>query len=115
MDEAERCHRLAYMAIGKIFASGTKDEVVKQSGLVTWQVTDSTLGDLVQQLKGLPGIEQITPFGKTVHISGKNTDLLEKSLAPFMQLDQLKWQKITPNMEDVFISLVGAYHEPTTK
>lgn len=110
MDEAERCHRLAYMSLGKIFASGTKDEVIKQSGLTTWQITNSELTDLLPKLKNLPGIEQVTAFGSNVHVSGKNTELLEQSIAPFMH-DHYTWQKISPSLEDVFISLVGTHHE----
>ena len=39
MDEAERCHRLAYIAYGKLLASGTADEVIAQPALVTWAVS----------------------------------------------------------------------------
>lgn len=109
MDEAERCHRLAYMSMGKIFACGTKDEVINQSGLTTWQVINSDIADLIPKLKDLPGIEQVTTFGKIIHISGRNAPLLEKSIAPFMN-DHFKWQKITPSLEDVFISIVGTSH-----
>src|SRR5476651_1308116 len=36
MDEAERCHRLAYIAYGNLLAHGTVKEVVDQVGLTTW-------------------------------------------------------------------------------
>ena len=38
MDEAERCHRLAYIAYGKLLVDGTADEVIAHSGLATWSV-----------------------------------------------------------------------------
>ncbi len=39
MDEAERCHRLAYIAYGNLLTRGTVDEVVSGAGLTTWEVT----------------------------------------------------------------------------
>ena len=33
MDEAERCHKICYLAYGKLLARGTVDEVIEQSGL----------------------------------------------------------------------------------
>ena len=34
MDEAERCHEIAYIAYGHLLAHGTVDEVIAQSALV---------------------------------------------------------------------------------
>ncbi len=39
MDEAERCHEIAYIAFGELLARGTAEEVVTRSGLSTWVVT----------------------------------------------------------------------------
>ena len=38
MDEAERCHRLAYIAYGRLMAQGTADEIVASQGLTTFAV-----------------------------------------------------------------------------
>ncbi len=42
MDEAERCHRLAYILEGKLLAHGTAAEVVAQARLTTWSVSGRT-------------------------------------------------------------------------
>ena len=52
MDEAERCHRLAYIAYGRLLAQGTADEVVRSSGLSTWQVTGESVAALAKELRG---------------------------------------------------------------
>ena len=39
MDEAERCHRIVYIAYGTIVARGTAEEIIEQSGLGTFVVT----------------------------------------------------------------------------
>ncbi|MDE2089130.1 MAG: ABC transporter ATP-binding protein, partial [Gammaproteobacteria bacterium] len=59
MDEAERCHRLAYLAYGRLLAHGTVREVVQHAGLTTWQVSGAGLAQLARQLRGLPGVEQV--------------------------------------------------------
>ena len=42
MDEAERCHEIAYIAYGVLLAHGTVDEVIAASRLVTYTVTPAT-------------------------------------------------------------------------
>src|ERR1700754_702769 len=77
MDEAERCHRLAYLAYGKLLARGTLDEVLAASSLTTWAVSGPGLRDLAAALRGQPGVEQVVAFGNTLHVSGRDAALLE--------------------------------------
>src|SRR5580698_5052123 len=58
MDEAERCHRLAFIAGGKLLAHGTAAEVVAQARLFTWSVTGPDLTNLAVQLRQRPGVTQ---------------------------------------------------------
>ena len=105
MDEAERCHRLAYLAYGDLLVSGTADEVVSQSGLKTWSVSGTNLHLLSPELKPLPGVEQVVPFGSTLHVSGHDEELLDKSLNS-LKNGKYTWRKIEANLEEVFISLM---------
>ena len=43
MDEAERCHEIAYIAYGHLLAHGTVDEVIAKSALTTYTVTGDDL------------------------------------------------------------------------
>src|SRR6266702_5788781 len=70
MDEAERCHRLGYIAYGRLLAQGTADEVVRSSGLATWQVAGAGVAALANELRKRPGIEMVVPFGAVLHVSG---------------------------------------------
>lgn len=105
MDEAERCHRLAYLAYGELLASGTAEEVVAQSGLKTWSVSGREVHALAPRLKELPGVEQVVPFGNTLHVSGYDGQLLEQSLMP-LKNGEHTWQYVEANLEEVFISLM---------
>jgi ABC-2 type transport system ATP-binding protein len=105
MDEAERCHRLAYLSYGDLLATGTAEEIVAVSGLTTWSVSGRRLHALTEALKGVPGVEQVVPFGNTLHVSGHDADRLEASLRPFMA-GPYRWEKTATNLEEVFISLM---------
>jgi ABC-2 type transport system ATP-binding protein len=105
MDEASRCHRLAYIAYGNLLARGTVDEVVKAGGLHTWEVAGENLAPLAEKLRGKPGVEQVVAFGTTLHVSGRDAGKLEASIKQF-QTSGHHWNKIESGLEDVFISLM---------
>jgi ABC-2 type transport system ATP-binding protein len=105
MDEAERCHRLAYIAYGALLTRGTVAEVVKGAGLTTWEVTGPGLWELAEKLRALPGVEQVVAFGTTLHVSGREAARLRASVSPWMAGDY-RWQPVESGLEDVFISLM---------
>ena len=73
MDEADRCHRLAYLAYGDLLAAGTAEEIISEAGLTTWAVSGRRMHELAEVLKPLPGVEQVVPFGNTLHVSGTDS------------------------------------------
>jgi ABC-2 type transport system ATP-binding protein len=105
MDEAERCHRLAFIASGKLLTFGTGPEVIEQAGLTTWSVSGPDLLDLASTLRALPGVEQAVPFGNTLHVSGPAAALLELAIAPY-RVPPYTWKPADPGLEDVFIHLM---------
>ena len=105
MDEAERCHRLAYLAYGSLLTRGTLQEVLTTAKLTTWSVAGPGLRELSDALRGRPGVEQVVAFGNTLHVSGRDTTQLETTIAA-MRKPQHEWQKIRSGLEDVFISLM---------
>ncbi len=105
MDEAERCHRLAYIAYGNLLASGSVEEVVKAGGLTTWEVTGPDLPALAEKIRGKPGVEQVVAFGSILHVSGRDAEKLRASVSPWMT-GAYRWEKIESGLEDVFISLM---------
>ena len=106
MDEAERCHRLAYLAYGNLLTNGTAAEVVENSGITTWAVEGDDLFQLAEQLRGLPGIKQVVPFGTTLHVSGVDAALLHRSISPFQEDERYHWLRTKPGLEDVFIQMM---------
>ncbi len=103
MDEAERCHRLAYIAYGKLLAQGTAEEVVRQSGLYTWQVAGDSLAALAESLRARAGVEMVVAFGAALHVSGADRAALGAAIAPFRAQPGTTWTEIAPGLEDAFI------------
>jgi ABC-2 type transport system ATP-binding protein len=105
MDEASRCHRLAYIAYGNLLARGTVEEVIHAAKLTTWEVTGENLPALAEKIRGLPGVEQVVAFGTTLHVTGRDAEQLRASVAPLMT-NAHRWTKVESGLEDVFISLM---------
>jgi ABC-2 type transport system ATP-binding protein len=107
MDEAERCHEIAYIAYGHLLANGTVDEVIAKSALSTYTVTGDDLNRLSAELTGKPGIDMVAPFGSSLHVSGRDKSELEASIAPYRAGRGWHWQDSAPSLEDVFIDLMS--------
>src|SRR5271154_1724161 len=106
MDEAERCHEIAYIAYGHLLAHGTVDEVIAKSALTTYTVTGDDLQPLAGELAGQPGVDMVAPFGTSLHVSGRDEKALEATIAPWREHHELHWQHSAPSLEDVFIELM---------
>jgi len=106
MDEAERCHKLAYIAYGRLLAQGTAAEIVDEQGLVTWSIEGDGAGALVEALRGASGVEQATSFGAAVHATGRDADALESTIRAATTGTPLRSQRVPTGLEDVFIHLM---------
>jgi ABC-2 type transport system ATP-binding protein len=107
MDEAERCHEIAYIAYGHLLTHGTVDEVIAKSALTTYTVTGDDLHLVSDDLAGKPGIDMVAPFGTSLHVSGRDRAALEATIAPWRDRPGLQWQHSAPSLEDVFIELMN--------
>jgi ABC-2 type transport system ATP-binding protein len=107
MDEAERCHEIAYIAYGNLLAHGTVEEVIAHSALSTWNVTGDDLNPLAAELDGKPGVDMVAPFGTSLHVCGRDQAALERTIAPYRESGKWHWQKSEPSLEDVFIDLMN--------
>jgi ABC-2 type transport system ATP-binding protein len=105
MDEAERCHDIAYISSGTLIARGTGEQVIAQSGLVTFEASGPRADRLATEITGKPGVEMVAPFGAALHVSGTDRTSLEKAIEP-VRREPWRWTEVEPSLEDVFIQLM---------
>ncbi len=108
MDEAERCHRIGYISNGKMIATGTVDQVVRDSGLSTFVVRGQNLERIAESLAKLPGIEQVAPFGNSLHVVGTDQTALNKAMASLEAESGIRVSPGETSLEDVFIKFMSA-------
>lgn len=104
MDEAERCHEIAYIAYGVMLARGTTDEVIAGSGLYALQGEGPGADRLATEIEGRPGVAMAAPFGTSLHVCGPDKAALRAAVRPWA--DRVKWSEAEPTLEDVFINLM---------
>jgi ABC-2 type transport system ATP-binding protein len=107
MDEAERCHEIAYIAYGDLLAHGTVQEVIAGANLTTYNVAGPNLVQLASTLERIDGVDTVAPFGSSLHVSGHDRAALEAAIAPYRSDPALTWSEIDASLEDVFIGLMA--------
>lgn len=105
MDEAIRCHKLAYISSGRLLAQGSAEEVVRSQNLTTWAIHGDRLSELQDQLRKRDGVEQTVTFGDVLHVSGTDATRLERTVKE--AAGSRRAEKIDTGLEDVFIHLMS--------
>jgi ABC-2 type transport system ATP-binding protein len=106
MDEAERCHDVAYIVGGRLIARGTAEELVERAGLITFLAEGPRADRLAEALAHAPGVVMATPFGQDLHVSGTDRAALEAAIA-LHRHEPYRWKETRPTLEEVFIHLMG--------
>ena len=107
MDEAERCHRINYIAYGRLVARGTVAEVIASTNLTTLVLTGTSLAAAARALRGLAGVDQVAPYGNTLHVIGRDGVALRAQTAPVAAQTGCQISAAATSLEDVFIQLMG--------
>ena len=107
MDEAERCHRIHYISYGKLIASGTVDEVVQNAHLTTYILEGIDAPRAAKMLPGMPGVDQVAPFGMTLHVVGRDAKALKASVKEVSSGLDVSVREGKTSLEDVFIQFMN--------
>jgi ABC-2 type transport system ATP-binding protein len=106
MDEAERCHKIAYIAWGKLLAQGSAAEVIDSLKLSTWAIHGENLVQLADRLRDRSGVMQTVAFGSVLHVSGTDAEALRSTLAAVGRENAVRVEEIPTGLEDAFIYLM---------
>ena len=107
MDEAERCHEIAYIAYGHLLAHGTVDEVIAKSALTTYTVTGGDLNALSAELwasRESTWSRRSAPACMSPAATKPRSKRRSRRIAPARIWH---WQQSEPSLEDVFIELMS--------
>lgn len=108
MEEAQRCHQLAFIDNGQTIATGTPDDIKKSLGKVTiFKMKLAYQPELHQILSDINDIILVHQFGTELRIITKpvlSLSQLEKYIQNYTK-DSVELSKTELNLEDVFIAL----------
>ncbi len=114
MDEAEHCHRLAFILDGRIIAYGSPDEIKNQTfrnNILELVPEDpKKIVSLLEEAKesGQLPLDSIELYGSMVHLYSENPNL-QKLVKKFLNQNNAHVNQIfpiEPSLEDVFIESV---------
>lgn len=106
MDEAERCHRIGYISYGRLVAQGTVGDVVQDAELATLVLSGGDIAGAARDLKSEPDVDQVAPFGQTLHVVGQDADALRRVVDRIAQQRGVSVAAAQTSLEDVFIQLM---------
>ncbi|MES2103559.1 MAG: ABC transporter ATP-binding protein [Pseudomonadota bacterium] len=109
MDEAERCHELAYISYGHLLAQGSAQQLIDQLGLATCEISGPDLAALAARLRENPAIKSVASFGTSLHVSASSQPQLDEALSGALGPDQQGRYHVVAvdtSLEDVFIALM---------
>lgn len=105
MDEAERCDQIAYLAHGNLITQGRVQDVISQSGLITFSASGPNVRHHIHRIAQQDGVDNASYFGSALHVSGTDRQKLLRAIAQ-PEFGELEWREINPDLEDVFIALM---------
>ncbi len=111
MEEAEYCHRLALLNRGRLIALDTPAALRAGLDEPVYRVETLDTPTAARALDGASGILEAAMFGRALHVTttpdAAGPDLIRATLAS-AGLDVDAIERISPSLEDVFVSLVRA-------
>jgi ABC-2 type transport system ATP-binding protein len=109
MDEAERCHRLAFIFGGEVLDTGTPDEVVERRGLSVAELDVEEATRAATALRARPEVDEVAHYGHLLRVATRGgvdpVELSERVLGELgLALKRARLARVT--VEDAFVSMV---------
>ncbi len=107
MDEAEQCHRLAFIHDGRLVATGTPSDIKERQmhGSVI-EIDCDVPARALQELRQLKALDQVALYGDLIHVVTNNLERRDaiQSALENAGLVVRSMRVIPPSLEDVFIA-----------
>ena len=106
MDEAERCHRLAFIFRGSVLDVGTPEEIVERRGLRVAELQVDDAPAAASALRAMPDVDEVAHYGHTLRLATLRgvdpEDLARRTLHGAVRSSRAA--RVT--VEDAFVSMV---------
>jgi ABC-2 type transport system ATP-binding protein len=109
MDEAERCHRLAFIFRGELLATGTPLEVVERRNLSVFEVETPNTLEAAKLLRAADGVEEVNHFGHVMRVALRNSQDPEGTIRRTLETQRFEIKRLQStrvSVEDAFVSMV---------
>src|SRR4030042_952165 len=106
MDEAERCHRVAFLHCGKLVACDEPDRLKLTTKEAFFEIKSRDRKRTKQVLDTLPIVKGTSLFGDSIHIKLETREKLDELLLGVKEMGiEAEAREIAPSLEDIFISM----------
>jgi ABC-2 type transport system ATP-binding protein len=109
MDEAERCHRLAFIFRGAVLDEGTPGEVLERRRLRVAELQLQGSLRAAQLLRAHPAVDEVGHFGHLLRVATRDLEdpvALARELLAREDLTLDSAREVRPTIEDAFVSMV---------
>jgi ABC-2 type transport system ATP-binding protein len=111
MDEAERCHRLAFIFRGQILDTGTPEQIVERRGLHVAELEVDRPTEAARALRAAPEVDEVSHYGRVLRVATHAPTMAEdfsRSLLERAEIRVLSSRATRATVEDAFVSMVRA-------
>ena len=118
MDEAERCHRLAFIFGGRLLRVGTPQEIIESCGLSIVELELARAGDAASALRALPEVEEVSHYGHQMRVALRGAaepEALLRAALSSAGLEITALRRARVSVEDAFVSTVRRQAEQSAE
>ncbi len=109
MDEAERCHRLAFIFGGSLLDVGTPDEIVERRALRVAELEVDRAREAADVLRTMPSVEEVAHYGHVLRVAtrgGVDPVALARETLASRDIAVRSARATRATVEDAFVAMV---------
>jgi ABC-2 type transport system ATP-binding protein len=118
MDEAERCHRLAFIFRGHVLDVGTPAEIIARRGLRVAELEVSDAVAAATALHALPDVDEVAHYGQVLRLAtlgGADPQALAERVLRDRGISIRSSRPGRVSVEDAFVSMVRSDERPQAR
>jgi ABC-2 type transport system ATP-binding protein len=106
MDEAERCHRLAFIFRGRLLDVGTPAEIIERRALSVVELEADATTVAAELLRAREGVDAVSHYGHTLRVATRGGDARALITSTLDGHAIHNYREVRPSVEDAFVSMV---------